>query len=96
MKISMSLNDSFYIIGDGALEIYNSSHDLIDYFERGDFIGEHINIDLLEEDISIKVEGDTILYKIEKNRFLDMITNEYEITLKLLDSFNIGQKVAIE
>lgn len=88
-------NDCFYIIGHGALEIYNDQHELIDYFERGDFIGEHINIDLLEEEISMRVEGDTILFKIEKNRFLDMITNEYEITLKLLDSFNIGRKIAV-
>ena len=55
-----------------------------------------VNKLFMEEEISMRVERDTILFKVEKNRFLDMITNEYEITLKLLDSFNIGQKVALQ
>ena len=55
----------------------------------GDFIGEQVNIDLLEEGVSFAVIDDTVLFRIEKSKFLDLITNEYEVTLKLLDSFKI-------
>jgi len=82
-------NDSFYIIGHGSLEIKNKSGELIDRFNTGDFIGEQVNIDLLEDHVIFSVVEDTVLLKIEKSKFLDLITNEYEVTLKLLDSFNI-------
>ena len=54
---------------------------------KGDFMGEQINIDLMSEGVSTGVIGETVLFKIEKNKFLDLITNEYEVTLKLLESF---------
>lgn len=82
-------NDCFYIINSGFLEIRSEDGDLIDQFDQGDFIGEQINIDLMEDNASFGVIEDTVLLKIEKSKFLDLITNEYEITLKLLDSFNI-------
>lgn len=89
-------NDCFYIIYHGLLEVKNKNGEIVDQFETGDFIGEQINIDLLEEEISFEVERDTVLLKIEKNKFLDLITNEYEVTLKLLDSFTIqNEKILI-
>ncbi|MCK5104523.1 MAG: hypothetical protein KAR17_16980, partial [Cyclobacteriaceae bacterium] len=57
--------------------------------------GEQINIDLLEENISFGAERDTVLMKIEKNKFFDLITNEYEVTLKLLDSFSIQSEKSL-
>lgn len=81
-------NDCFYIIYDGVLEVKDLKGELIDTFKEGDFLGEQINIDLLEEGVSFAVVGDTVLLKINKNKFLDLITNEYEVTLKLLDSFS--------
>jgi len=87
-------NDCFYIIYHGSLVVKNSNGEIIDQFEKGDFLGEQINIDLLEEDISFGTDEDTVLLKIEKNKFLDLITNEYEVTLRLLDSFSIQSKKA--
>jgi AAA family ATP:ADP antiporter len=84
-------NDCFYIIYDGLLEVKSKNGEIVDQFETGDFIGEQINIDLLDEGISLGVERDTLLLKIEKNNFLDLITNEYEVTIKLLDSFTTQQ-----
>lgn len=81
-------NESFYIIKHGGLEIRNSKGEIIDQFSEGDFLGEQINIDLLEENVSFGVIEDTVLLQIDKNKFLDLITNEYEVTLKLLDSFS--------
>lgn len=88
-------NDCFYIIFNGLLEVKNGIGEIIDQFEIGDFIGEQINIDLLEENISFGVEGDTVLLKIEKNKFLELITNEYDVTLKLLDSFSFQSKKSL-
>ncbi|MCK5705486.1 MAG: hypothetical protein KAI29_30260, partial [Cyclobacteriaceae bacterium] len=79
-------NECFYIIYDGVLEVKDLKGELIDTFKEGDFLGEQINIDLLEEGVSFAIVGDTVLLKINKNKFLDLITNEYEVTLKLLDS----------
>ena len=87
-------NDCFYIIYHGFLEVKNANGEIIDQFVTGDFLGEQINIDLLEENISFGTRGDTALLKIEKNRFLDLITNEYEVTLKLLDSFSIQSEMS--
>ena len=81
-------NESFYIIKHGALEIRNSSGEIIDQFKEGDFLGEQINMDLLEESVTFGIVADTALLQIDKNKFLDLITNEYEVTLKLLDSFS--------
>jgi hypothetical protein len=88
-------NDCFYIIYHGFLEVKNANGEIIDQFVTGDFLGEQINIDLLEENISIGTKGDTVLLKIEKNRFLDLITNEYEVTLKLLESFSIQSEMSL-
>ncbi len=82
-------NECFYIIYSGTLEVKNSFGEIIDQFKVGDFLGEQINIDLLAEEIVFGVVGDTVLLKIDKNKFLDLITNEYDVTLKLLDSFGI-------
>lgn len=87
-------NDSFYIINHGALEVRNGIGELMDQFKVGDFLGEQINIDLLEENVSFGVIGDTVLLKVEKDKFLDLITNEYEVTIKLLDSFSSQDKMS--
>lgn len=80
-------NECFYIVNHGMLEVRNSLGEIIDQFSKGEFLGEQINIDLLDESATIGVIGDTLLLKIDKSKFLDLITNEYEVTLKLLDSF---------
>lgn len=81
-------NGSFYFLYDGYLEAKSKEGKIIDQFKKGDFLGEQINIDLQEEFSSISIKGDTVLLRIEKNRFLDLITNEYDVTLTLLDSFS--------
>ncbi len=88
-------NDCFYLISKGSLEIKKTTGEVIDQFEEGDFLGEQINIDLLEDQVSFGVVGDTVLLKIEKNKFFELITNEYEVTLKLLDSFNIQSEISL-
>ncbi len=80
-------NDCFYIVCSGILEVRDNTGEVIDQFVKGDFMGEQINIDLMSEGVSTGVIGETVLFKIEKNKFLDLITNEYEVTLKLLESF---------
>jgi hypothetical protein len=80
-------NECFYIVNHGMLEVRNNLGEIIDQFSKGEFLGEQINIDLLDESATIGVIGDTLLLKIDKSKFLDLITNEYEVTLKLLDSF---------
>ena len=60
-------NDSFYIVFHGMLEIKNAKGEMIDQFGEGDFLGEQINIDLLEENITFGVEKDTVLLKFDKN-----------------------------
>ena len=87
-------NDSFYIINHGSLEVKNGIGEMIDDFQTGDFLGEQINIDLLEENVSFSVVGDTVLLKVDKDKFLDLITNEYEVTIKLLESFGIQNKMS--
>jgi ATP:ADP antiporter, AAA family len=82
-------NESFYILLHGAVTIVDQNGELMDHFSEGDFLGEQINIDLLEENVSFNIDQDTVLLKIEKNKFFDLITNEYDVTLKLLDSFRI-------
>jgi len=81
-------NENFFIIYHGSLEVINDKGELLDNFQEGDFIGEQLNLDLLEEGTSFSLEHDTVLLMIEKNKFFDLITNEYEVTLKLLESFN--------
>jgi hypothetical protein len=82
-------NESFYILLHGAITIVDQDGELMDHFKDGDFLGEQINIDLLEENVSFNIDQDTVLLRIEKNKFFDLITNEYEVTLKLLDSLRI-------
>lgn len=82
-------NESFYILLYGAITIVDQNGELMDHFKDGDFLGEQINIDLLEENVSFNIDQDTVLLRIEKNKFFDLITNEYDVTLKLLDSFRI-------
>jgi signal-transduction protein with cAMP-binding, CBS, and nucleotidyltransferase domain len=74
--------------------VLNSKGEILDHFEEGDFIGEQINLDLLEEGTSFSIENDTVLLMIEKNKFFDLITNEYEVTLKLLESFNPQSEIS--
>lgn len=95
IEVSDWHNECFYIIYSGALEIKNIQGEFIDQFKEGDFLGEQINIDLLEDNVSFGVVGDTVLLKIDKNKFLDLITNEYEVTLKLLDSFTIQNEISL-
>jgi ATP:ADP antiporter, AAA family len=80
-------NESFYLLFHGSMTVIDLNGELMDHFTEGDFLGEQINIDLLEESVSFNIDEDTALLKIEKNKFFDLITNEYEVTLKLLDSF---------
>lgn len=82
-------NECFYIVNHGQLEIRNGFGEIVDQFNEGEFLGEQVNIDLLEEKVTFSVVGDTMLLKINKSKFLDLITNEYEVTLKLLDSFGV-------
>jgi ATP/ADP translocase len=86
-------NENFFIIYHGVLDVMNNKGEILDHFEEGDFIGEQINIDLLEEGVSFNIQEDTVLLMIEKNKFFDLITNEYEVTLKLLDSFNTQNEI---
>jgi AAA family ATP:ADP antiporter len=87
-------NENFFIIYHGVLDVVNGKGELLDHFVEGDFIGEQINIDLLEDGSSFNFQEDTVLLMIEKNKFLDLITNEYEVTLKLLDSFNTQNEIS--
>jgi hypothetical protein len=87
-------NECFYIIFHGGLEVLNKKGETIDRFTEGAFLGEQINIDLLEEEVSFNIEEDTVLLKIDKNKFFDLITNEYEVTLKLLDSFQVQGEIS--
>jgi AAA family ATP:ADP antiporter len=87
-------NENFFIIYHGVLNVLNSKGEILDHFEEGDFIGEQINLDLLEEGTSFSIENDTVLLMIEKNKFFDLITNEYEVTLKLLESFNPQSEIS--
>lgn len=80
-------NQSFYILLHGSLTVIDKNGNLMDHFTAGDFLGEQINIDLLEENVAFNIDEDSVLLKIEKNKFFDLITNEYDVTLKLLDSF---------
>jgi CRP-like cAMP-binding protein len=89
-------NECFYIIYSGSLEVKNIKGELIDQFNKGDFLGEQINIDLLTEEVAFTVVGDTVLMKIDKNQFLELITKEYDVTLKLLDSFGIQSDKIID
>ncbi len=87
-------NECFYIVLYGSLEVRNSKGEIKDQFKEGAFMGEQINIDLLEEEVVFSVEEDTILLKIDKNKFFDLITNEYEVTLKLLESFQVEEEMS--
>ena len=73
----------------------NTNGEIKHQFGKGDFLGEQINIDLLEENVSFGTGSDTLLLIIEKNKFFDLITNEYEVTLKLLDSFNFQSEKSL-
>ncbi len=83
----------FYVVFHGLLEVKSERGELLDQFSKGGFIGEQINIDLSQEKISFEIIGDTVLLKIPKNKFLDLITNEYDVTLKLLDSIAIEREL---
>jgi hypothetical protein len=87
-------NDNFFIVHHGRLEVLNKYGEVVDAFKEGDFAGEQINIDLMEEGASFNIEKDTVLLLIEKNKFFDLITNEYEVTLQLLDSFSDQSQIA--
>ena len=85
--------NSFYVVFHGLLEVKSEDGALLDQFSEGSFIGEQINIDLSQENISFVVIGDTVLLKIPKNKFLDLITNEYDVTLKLLESIGVEREL---
>jgi AAA family ATP:ADP antiporter len=87
-------NENFFIIFRGSLAVVTGTGERVHRFVRGDFLGEQINIDLLEEGSKFDISEDTVLLMIEKNRFLDLITNEYDVTLKLLDSFKTEVEVS--
>lgn len=80
-------NDCFYIIVHGSLEIIDQNNEVTDQFEKGDFVGEQINIDLLDTNLYLRINSDSLMYRIDKNKFLDLITDEYEVTIELLNSF---------
>lgn len=82
-------NECFYTVYSGGLDVKNELGELLHQFEEGDFLGEQVNIDLLADDALIGISGDSLLLKIDKSKFLDLITNEYEVTIRLLDSFDI-------
>jgi len=88
-------NDCFYIVYHGLLEVRDKDNAVIDRFEQGAFLGEQINIDLLDEEVSFVADEDTVLLRIEKNKFLELITNEYEVTIKLLESFNTRTEIPV-
>lgn len=87
-------NGFFYILFHGSLRVMDSLGNTLHSFTAGDFLGEQINIDLLEEGVTFTSEEDSVLIKIEKNKFFDLITNEYEVTLKLLNSFEVEEKIS--
>ncbi len=86
-------NENFFIIYHGVLDVINSNGEVLDHFEEGDFLGEQIHIDLLEQGVSFNIHEDTVLLMIEKNKFFDLITNEYDVTIKLLDSFDTQSEI---
>jgi ATP:ADP antiporter, AAA family len=88
-------NDCFYIVYHGLLEVRDKDNILIDRFEQGSFLGEQINIDLLDEEVSFVADEDTVLLRIEKNKFLELITNEYDVTIKLLESLNTRSEISV-
>ncbi len=88
-------NDCFYIVYHGLLEVRDKNNILIDRFEQGSFLGEQINIDLLDEEVSFVADEDTVLLRIEKNKFLELITNEYDVTIKLLESLNTRSEISV-
>jgi len=87
-------NDNFFIIYHGELDVIDSNGLVMDHFVQGDFLGEQINVDLMEEGAVFSIHEDTALLMVEKNKFFDLITNEYEVTLKLLDSFNTQNEIS--
>ncbi|MDZ7608257.1 MAG: cyclic nucleotide-binding domain-containing protein [Cyclobacteriaceae bacterium] len=88
-------NDCFYIVYHGLLEVRDKDNILIDRFEQGSFLGEQINIDLLDEEVSFVADEDAVLLRIEKNKFLGLITNEYDVTIKLLESLNARTEMSV-
>ena len=76
---------SFVMIFKGNMEMVDSDKQAIRLYSPGDFLGEDFSYERLRQPVSFRFSVDSVLLMIGKNEFYDLVTSDFDVTLKLLD-----------
>ncbi len=77
-------SDYYYILLHGAIGHYSDNGEHLHRYEIGYFLEEQIIFDLNVYGQYLLVEEDTVMLKIEKNAFAELMTTDYETAVKIM------------
>ncbi len=77
-------NDDFYILFKGEVEYFEKSKHITDY-HVGQFIGERLSASGFVNASLIKAKEDTLLLKVNKNRFYELLADHVKLADKVLE-----------
>ncbi len=84
--------ESFYLIYTGSLNLMDKDDQFIKQYKEGAFLSEQILIELIDNQRYLLVEEDVVMFKINKNKFFDLVSDDYDVTLKLVQSFEKNRR----
>jgi ATP:ADP antiporter, AAA family len=84
LALDERMNNDFYIIYHGAVDYY-SKGDYVSAFLRGQFIGEMLSVPGFANSNQIIAKEDTILLKISKDLFYELVADNVKLAGKVLE-----------
>ena len=81
---------AFAIVYKGSLELIDAAGQLIRSYRPGEFMGEDFSYERIRHSVHFRFSEDTVLLLIGKNEFYDLVTSDFEVTMKLLDVIGNG------
>jgi ATP:ADP antiporter, AAA family len=81
---------AFAIVYKGSLELIDAAGQLVRSYRPGEFMGEDFSYERIRHSVHFRFSEDTVLLLIGKNEFYDLVTSDFEVTMKLLDVIGNG------
>ena len=79
--------ESFYLVHTGSLDLDEDDGRWVKQYREGTFLSEQILIELIDNQRFLMVDEHAVLFRINKNKFFDLVSEDYRVALKLVESF---------
>lgn len=80
--------DYFFLILQGEVVLFDANYNVEKKFAEGDYLGEFIFSVSVPKGYKLFMKEGTVLLQVEKNKYYDIVCDEYDIAEKVLESMD--------